>query len=146
MRTIRNVLGTLGLVVVFFLVLVGCSRLRESYGDFTVAIVAVSLAAAWAATPESRQMTARVRRVFQKIGLSVESAARLMRMDLAQLSRGLNNTEQLSLSRLAMLGPDFDRAFACELATDCGLVVIDDPRLARLVDRVEALTAQREVA
>lgn len=128
--------------------LVANLRLREAVGQEAVTVVALAFAAAWVATAESRAMTARVRRAFLSIGLSMENAARLVRMDLAHLSRQLNDVEQLSLSRLAEIGPDFNRAFALELLKDAGgYTAVPDGHLLRLLERVEDMAGQpRRVA
>jgi hypothetical protein len=141
----KTVLGVVGLAVVFAVVLGASNRVRDAYGEQTLAILTATLAAAWVATKESREMARKVVRALERVGMSMKEAAILAGMDYGQLSRQLCGcTEQMSLSRYATWGPAFNLAFAAELAEPEGALVIQNEALREIVVTLRPLV-DREV-
>lgn len=146
---LRRVLVGIGLLVVFVLALAIFSRLDHAFGAKAVVTLVAALfgAAAWAATPESRAAAQDVEAALRDIGLGKEAAAITMGMDPAHFSRQLNGVEQLSLSRLAQLGPEFDRAFARRrLERVGGYTVIADGVLTQMLELLRSLVTRKEAA
>jgi len=132
--------GCLGLVVVILGTLYVCARLRAVYGPLWVLLVAVGAGAAWASTPESRELVAKVVRAMARTGISIKEAAYRARMDYAQLSRQLNNKEPMHFDRYHF-GPyqhRFELELAREFAEPNGGVVVQNENLARIVQRLSA--------
>jgi hypothetical protein len=141
--------GVIGLVVVFFAVMVVCFKLRQFVGKPAVYLVAMGFAAAWAATPESRRMAAKVLAALRtmrrtdsegntQIGMSLKEAALLAGMSEAQLSAQLSGREGMQLSRYAQWGPEWECAFGLQLLPATGLWIEN----LELADILRPLTQQ----
>jgi len=132
--------GCLGLAVVVLGTIYVCARLRAHGGPLLVLAVAIGFGAAWASTPESREMVAKVVRAMARTGISIKLAAYRARMDYAQLSRQLNNKEPMHFDRYHF-GPyqhRFELELAQEFAEPNGGVVVQNEHLARIVQRLSA--------
>ena|SRR5688500_12510618 len=132
-------LGVVGLVVLFFGSIALFAKVQHVYGAMPVAVIAMAcMGAAWVATPESRAITEKVRGAMRDLNLSVKVVAAVTGMTEAQVSRQLNDVDQLSLSRWVALGPQFERALALRMLAGAGGRWVEDSLLARLVNSVEA--------
>jgi hypothetical protein len=102
--------------VVFVMVFVAGSYLRRSLGEPPLVVATAALTAAWAASAETKAVTAKVRKALDAIGLKQDAAAAILGVDASLLSRWLHDERPMNLPlMLGKLGPDFALAFGNEL-------------------------------
>jgi hypothetical protein len=133
--------GVVGLMVVFVVSFYVAGRLRAVLGSVVAAeMLAIGFLAAWCATPESKAMATKVLASLRALGWSLKEAALRIRMTEPQLSRQLNGYEQMSLSRYAEWGPEWEHQMAFQMLPKHGLW-IENQELAEIL---RPLTQQSE--
>jgi hypothetical protein len=134
--------GAVGVAVVFLASIYAAARVRYHLGPAATGIVAALFcaAAAWVATDESRAMAERVKRTLLDLDWSMKEAAIRAGMDMAQLSRQLSGTEQMSLSRFAEWGDEFWFQFSKRGVEERGALVVTHAELAGILKELQQLS------
>lgn len=144
---LRTVLKTLGLLVVFVVVLVACARMHRAMGPAVVMFVATAFwaMAAWAGhTPESSEFAAFFATALRKAGYSQKAAAIEMEIPEPTLTKWLDGKEQASLWRAAKLSSRFWVEFSkLLLAREGDGAYIESAVICELVNAVQVLTAEQ---
>lgn len=126
---VKQVVGALGVSVVFVVALLASTWLCARLPGVGMVAFAVVLGAAWVATSESQAMAQKVGAALRSLGWSLKEAAIRAEMGEPQLCRQLNGIEQMSLSRFAAWGPEFEIALGVQLLKSRGYAVIEKAQL-----------------
>lgn len=134
-------------VVVFVVVVLSGIHLRRTCGESATVLMAVVLTAAWVATPEARDIAAKVRRALENSQWKQDAVAAAINVDPSLLSRWLAAERPMNLVLLlASLDDRFRSAFGAQLVQSSGGCVIEDVRLARILTAVESRAERLWVA